>query len=161
MDDPNREFLRYVEHIHIGYGENINCRNAYIMPIDYVYKYEGEVYSDIRTLDCLIYWAKRFGVEIDEAVIKRFEEMQKAFAEFEAERQAKREAVEREERWNRVCKHGCGTCNNLGYYTDIPICKVTGEQLREENRPAYDGVVHKMFNYLPFPSDNCPYNPNK
>lgn len=70
---------------------------------------------------------------------------------------AKEKEIERQAKWENLCKYGCGNCKNLCYTIDIPVCKKTGEVLREINSPIYSGNVLNLFNLIPIPSNNCDY----
>lgn len=118
------------------------------------------LYNAERLEDILRY-AKKYGVEADEAVEAFNRGLQSKAAEIKARRLAGQEHAKQCERWERLCKSGCGKCRNLAYDIDLPICKQTGLILEEKNVGKYIGGVLHLFNLEPFPSEECPFNINK
>lgn len=105
-------------------------------------------------------------IEVDESfnefqrkVDERYKELYRAETE---RRQAEAAQRMRSEYWKRLCKNGCGKCENLRCIGDDDYeCGVTGDSLEVRNMPEYRGKVYQLFNYIPFPTDDCPFNTNK
>lgn len=114
--------------------------------------------ANVNLLRTLIGIACRYGIEIAEEVNEYYERLNTLAYE---RRRALEEEKERAEKWERLCKHGCGNCPHLYYVIDVPKCKETGEKLEEKNVPkAVDGVM-QLFRFVAFPSENCPFNNKK
>lgn len=118
------------------------------------------LYNAERLEDILRY-AKKYGVEADEAVEAFNRELQVKADEIKARRLAESEYKKQCEQWEQLCKSGCSRCQNLAYDIDLPICKQTGQILEEKNVRKYIGGVLHLFNLEPFPSEECPFNINK
>lgn len=114
-----------------------------------------------KRLEEILRYAKRYDVETDETVETFNRDLQAKAAEIKARRIAESEYKKQCEQWERLCKSGCGLCQNLAYDIDLPICKQTGQILEEKNVQKYIGGVLHLFNLEPFPSGDCPFNINK
>lgn len=68
---------------------------------------------------------------------------------------------QRKQRWKSACKNGCGSCQNKCRSNDDYYCRATGEQLPEKNVPRIFNGAYWLFNYIPFPTENCPFNIEK
>lgn len=123
-------------------------------------------YENARAFENLlkkcVYTAKKFAlIEISPEVsdfltgaAQRCYELYKIEEEKEAQRRAK-------DKWQELCKYGCGRCPNKMRSGDDHICVATKEILHETNVPTSYGKVNYLFNYVAFPTENCPYNVNK
>ena len=100
--------------------------------------------SNARNLNYIVACAKLGGdseafpaVEIDEEVLQLNAALQAEARAIKERRRADKLQQQREEeacqKWERLCKNGCGKCENLAYDVDIPICKQTGQELEERN----------------------------
>ena len=112
-------------------------------------------------LEDILRYAKKYGVEADETVTTFNLELQTKVTHIKACRLVELKYLQQCERWERLCKSGCGKCQNLAYDIDLPICKQTGLILEEKNVGKYIGGVLHLFNLEPFPSEECPFNINK
>ena len=66
------------------------------------------------------------------------------------------------EYWRSLCRHGCKGCSELRCLGDDDYeCGATGDSLEVRNMPEYRGKVYQLFNYVPLPTDDCPFNINK
>lgn len=92
------------------------------------------------------------------ALISKLEEECERLALIEQEKKRKEEA---EKHWNSLRKNGCGSCKNKRRDGDDFVCAASGDYLPEENCPGNRCGVYMLFNYQPFPTDNCPFNINK
>ncbi len=128
--------------------------------------------SNARNLSYIVACAKLCGdsgafptVEIDEEVTRLNTELQAKARAIKERRRADKLQQQREEearqKWERLCKNGCGKCINLAYDVDIPICRQTGQKLEERNVPQVIRRIHYCFKPEPFPSERCPFNINK
>lgn len=77
-----------------------------------------------------------------------------------AKEKAKEEELKKIAEWEYLCKNGCGNCKNCYRWNDDHLCKITGNILPEKNVPGIQGKLYLLFNYKPFPTDNCPFNIN-
>ncbi len=123
------------------------------------YKPDYVTEDNYLRLKTILRYALRYGVSADSAVTEYFERLSEEVNEIKARR---KQAEERElayRNWERLCKNGCGKCRYLTYFIDEPKCKKTGATLAERNVQDYDenGVL-RLFNFKPFPSDECPFN---
>lgn len=127
--------------------------------------------SNARNLSYIVASAKLCGdseafpaVEIDEEVLQLNAVLQAEARAIKERRRADKLQQQREEearqKWERLCKNGCGKCVNLAYDVDIPICRQTG-QLEQKNVPQVIRRIHYSFKPEPFPSERCPFNINK
>lgn len=122
---------------------------------------EAAVKYNAKRLEEILRNARKYGVEAEESVEVYNSELQALAREIEARERALKEEQALQEKWLRLCKNGCGRCRNLAYDVDLPICKRTGEILKEKNAERYVGGVLHLFNPEPFPSEDCPFNINK
>lgn len=126
-----------------------------------------EVKAEIRLIDMLLFYADFWGVEVDEAVRTEFAErlsVLNAILSAEEERlQNERQEREKVKLWEDKCKNGCGKCKYRKRGYDDNFCKASGslELLEEKQVPKYTNGIHYLFNYEPFPSENCPYRINQ
>ena len=81
--------------------------------------------------------------------------------EFQREMIAKEKERERKRHWQWVCNHGCGQCSNLRRWNDDYVCMASRDFLPEKNVPGNAYGQHLLFNYVPFPTENCPLNTDK
>lgn len=117
----------------------------------------GYPFLEMCNIECLIDCAKKYGIEIDEAVYERLQVL-KVIIESERRRGiAEREEREKRELWQRKCEHGCGTCKYRLRVMDDHYCSASGDLLHDKNVPKYHNGIYYMFNYEPFPSENCKY----
>lgn len=122
----------------------------------------GKTYKLLRELEQLYNMARQSDyIEIGAGFKKYIEEIRQRTEKLyriEREKEAERK---RQETWMQVCKSGCGICVNKCRSGDDYICRATGELLSEKNMPANAGRVYKLFNFTPFPTENCPLNVEK
>ena len=131
---------------------------------DDVSKYKSPDYAveeNCERLGELLKSAEKYGVEWDETVALKYAELTSEVQEIKARRQALKEAQEREEKWARLCTRGCGSCGYKRRIEDDFKCLATGEYLQEKNVSGINRGMHILFNYVAFPSENCPYKINK
>ena len=166
QDDFNNEFWNKVGLNFFRYSPFKKPKLMYeacVEPIDYDYKTDlvGMEYN-YRILCCILSYAKDYGIEVaDEVIIRRNQlmEMIKALKE----EISKQEENERKRlHWKYLKAKGCGTCKNLQYKIDVPLCGATNEELIEKETPQYvldknNEFTYCPYVYTPFPSDNCPY----
>lgn len=112
-------------------------------------------------LEEVIAGAGKYGVSVDESVLDKLKAMQAEVRRLCGSPADMTEITPEEERWARLCKNGCGGCKNNIKQADDYICSASGEILPERNVAGYVGGVYMLFNYKPFPADNCPFNINK
>lgn len=122
-----------------------------------------DFYSELDCLTQVIFAAERHGIEIAEEVREAYRSMseRKSAIEkgLEEQRRIEAETKQREERWERLQKQGCKGCTNCyptGFDDDWK-CSATGGRLEVKNSPGLIGSTYALFNYKPFPTDNCPY----
>ena len=159
--------FHYDPHIAEYLGQRKDFYEAYTANADYAFDEDlqddlAAAHNDIGVLSKIISKAKFYGVGVDEAVKSRLEELKIIYARLANEytEQIKQAEVKRTKikHWQFLQKHGCKGCGNLRYDTDMPWCKVLHEQLQEKSCPDYDNeLVFHFVNWLPFPSDNCPF----
>lgn len=158
--EPNEEFSRALE------------RSEYLPPNFYGYKERytrlrevGKAYTDFHEaardhgyLSGLISLAEEYGADVAQEVkdeLKRIRaEFDRTYKEYH---DAEREAAKQRE-WQYICRNGCGNCKSLRQKADEFICASCGEILKTKNVPFYDYSAHiqYLFNFVPFPSGNCP-----
>lgn len=124
---------------------------------------EGNVESEYKRLDALISHAERNGIEIAEEVRVRLKELKGQYEENELKRIEAEEQAKKEQEWKNLKENGCKGCKNcfrVYQGEDDYICEATKEELAIGNRPTYDYInhVYRLFNYVPFPTDKCPFN---
>lgn len=117
--------------------------------------------EEIRVLEPLLEYADKYHVEVDSAVRARVERLKRETKEAR-ERKAEEERKEKEEKakrqkWDTLCRNGCGACPNKRKAADDYICALSGEILPEKAVPKNSGGITYLFNYEAFPSENCPY----
>lgn len=122
--------------------------------------YSSSVYAYLMKLRQLLALARIHGVEADKSILALREKLEAEWAAIEALRREEAERREQEEKWQRLCKYGCGRCEYLAYDIDLPVCISTGETLKEKNVQGYVGGVYRLFNLQPFPTGTCPFNKN-
>ncbi len=129
---------------------------------------EGLIESMYWQLKKAVANAEAYGVEITEAVRERFKDLKDQY-EAENMKRLAEEARERKERhWLDLKENGCGNCKlcqRLWDGEDDYVC-LAGEKpitLDIANRPKYDYIhrVYLLFNYVPLPTESCPYNTDK
>lgn len=97
-------------------------------------------------------------IEISESVKPFLQQLEEKCAELKQIEEAKRAERERMERWKKVCKYGCDRCANKRRWEDDYICAASGDVLPEKNMPGNLGATYMLFNFVPFPTENCPFN---
>lgn len=99
--------------------------------------------------------AEEHGIEIDNAVREQLAALERKFKKTE---QSVKESPREPTKWEKLCKDGCGSCGHKRRCGDDFICAASGDILPEENKPEYYNGVYYLFNYVPYPSENCIYN---
>lgn len=157
ISEPNAEFWRAVNYTFFHYSPR-NIRRAKIEKTDHVYRDIYDAGTDCKALWKIIGFADMYGVEVDGDVRKHLEYLKSETERFRQKDREEEAARNRKRTWEYRCKHGCGRCENLAYYVDMPICKATKEELSEKNIPTYDSAteMHYLFHWVPFPSEKCP-----
>lgn len=120
--------------------------------------------KEFWTIVSLEVLAGNYTVNVDRTVRERKERL-RSFMEtvMSAEKEARAKEAEKQynrEKWERLCKHGCGSCKQLRMDGDDFRCGASGDLLDFEQRPKVIGGVHYLFNYEALPSDNCPFKVN-
>lgn len=125
--------------------------------------YESGTESDYARLKTIVGYAERHGVEVSEGVYKRLAELKEASEKIEQERIRTEKEKRREKFWEKLSTEGCGNCpykKAIAWEDDgyVHKCRVTGEELRKENKPTYgaDGIYY-LFHWVTMPSGKCPY----
>lgn len=104
----------------------------------------------------------RWYLDIDESFKEFKRKVDERFVELWEAENVRAAERKRGEEWKRLQKLGCGRCSECRCVGDDDYeCGATGENLEIRNVPEYRGKVYQLFNYVPFPSENCPYNINK
>lgn len=116
---------------------------------------------DYCRLNQVLSWARTSDIAVDESVLEICKTLKLKADEKNNRRRAAEEEIKKKVLWERLSKSGCGSCPNLKYHIDSPICAKTGDELEEKNQPKYIGNTLHLFNLVPFPSVNCPLNINK
>ena len=163
LENKNSNFWYGAEYKYFVGGVRYDTRYALVRSMDYQYKTLREASDDLKTLTDMLRDAERHNIEIDEAVYEWRKRLQSKVSELLVIDQAAKDKIKRREQWELKCKHGCGRCPNLCYYVDDPICKATGKSLETKNEPCYnvDDGIYYMFNFVPYPSEDCPMNPKE
>ena len=125
------------------------------------YEPDGAMELNAVNLNDILRNAKIHGIEVDAAVEEFNAVLQAKLSHIRACERAEEEYRRAQEKWAYKCKNGCGKCHELTYDIDLPICKQTGEILKEKNIPKDISGVRYLFNLEPFPSEDCPFNINK
>lgn len=159
MENKNSDFLSCCSGAFDGF-ENGKLKMLYDEPSKYDDAAHAAEWNMWRLKD-IIRYASRYKVEVDEAVVEYCEYLERLYCEYDAQKRKKEEEAQKRDKWKRLCANGCKGCDNLAYYVDIPICKITGEALKERNVQEYTDGVLRLFNSVPFPSESCPFNINK
>lgn len=120
----------------------------------------GYPFIEICNIERLIDCAIKFGVVVDDAVYERVNALRAALEEQRLREVKEREEREKRELWQRKCEHGCGICKYRRRVMDDHYCAASGDLLNDKNVPKCYNGVHYMFNYEPFPSENCVYKIN-
>lgn len=125
--------------------------------------HESGAESNYKRLKALISHAEHYGVEVTEGVYKRLAELKEASEKIEQERIKTEKEKRREKFWEKLSTEGCGNCpykKAIAWEDDgyVHKCRVTGEELRKENKPTYgaDGIYY-LFHLVTMPSEKCPY----
>lgn len=117
------------------------------------------VYEHKRLVGNAYYAARWMSyIQISEDFKLFLEQLEKTCTELKEIEEAKRAEQERLALWKRVCKYGCGGCANKQRWEDDFICAASGDVLPEKNEPCDVGKMHMLFNYISFPTENCPFN---
>lgn len=112
---------------------------------------------ELLRLGWIIDSAVGHGIEIDPAVYEKESEIKKLCDKYAPSPEPIIEPSE----YEKKCKYGCKGCRYLKRWNDDHVCTATGDILSEKNVPGYDGFVYQLFNYVPFPNENCIFNKNK
>ena len=157
--DAYENFLRYTQ----CEWENTELPNMKRMKYDFCdWK---SAYGNTTTLRSLIgnciSVAESNGIEVKDSVKKYAADMEAKCIKLRKAEEAKAEALAAKDKWERLCKTGCGRCENKKRCGDDFKCVVSGDYLEEMNVPRYDYGTYYPFNLEAFPSENCPYNINK
>ena len=151
LDDKNGAFL----------SETSGC-------FDDFYKHNlklrsGDFNTEFERLSRILIAADKYGIEVSEEVEEAYRvmsERQRTIQQgLEEQRRIEAEAKHKCEQWERLQKNGCKGCKNCrptGYDDDYK-CLASGDELEVKNSPGYVGLIYKLFNYIPFPTDRCPY----
>ncbi len=101
-------------------------------------------------------------IEVDDSFNKFLRKVDSRYKELYEIEKAKAEQRKLAEHWKYLCKRGCKGCSNLRCIGDDDYeCGATGDCLEVKNVPERFGKVYQLFNYIPFPTDDCPFNTNK
>lgn len=127
-----------------------------------------EIEEEQHLIRLIILNADTYRIPIDVAVRKEFAE-RLDFLESILKVEEERLVRENEKRkqlslWEDKCKNGCGDCKYRRRGYDDNFCVAGGKReliTEERNVPKYINGVHYMFNYEPFPLENCPFKINK
>lgn len=161
LENRNSGFWYRAEYEYFVGGVRYDTRYALIQPADHPYKTLREADMDLKTLNAMLRDAERYKIEVDAAVYEWRKRLQSKVLELLVKDQAAKEEAKRKEEWESRCKHGCGSCPNLRYAADDPVCKATGELLEEKNEPCYMDGTYYLFHFVPYPSEDCPMNPKE
>lgn len=143
------------------YTKKWNVMRMEYEPYTWATQYGNEKRFESLVKSCL-YTAKRLdSIEVSPTVEELLERTAKRCKTFYDAEVAKEKEREREEKWEGLCKNGCGRCEKLRRDGDDFICADNNEMLPEKNVPGYVGKAYRLFDYRAFPTDNCPYNTNK
>lgn len=159
LEDKNSDFLRACTGMFDGYlngNLKLYSENAeeWLDP-------DNAVELNANQVKRLLINAKLYGIEVDKHVNELSENLQLQTEKIRIKRQTIKEEQKRKEFWERLCKNGCDDCPRLAYDVDTPICKQTGEILKEKNLQEYIGGVLYLFKFVAVPSEACPFNINK
>ncbi|MDE6504844.1 MAG: hypothetical protein K2L42_03140 [Clostridia bacterium] len=112
-------------------------------------------------LEEVVAGAEKHGVYVDKSVLDKLKDMQAEVRRLCGSPIHIAEITPEEERWARLCEKGCGGCKNKIRQEEDYLCAACGEILPERNMSGYAGGIYRLFNYKPFPTDNCPFKFNK
>lgn len=160
-EEMNRGFWREAEYDLFAGGVTYIQRYAMIEPVGHEYETAHAACVDLFTLDKILRLAGMYGIEVDEAVIRYRDTLRASFEKLYAEEKAAQEKEKRREKWETKCRSGCYPCENLCYNVDAPFCAATVELLEEKNEPCYRNGTYYLFSFVAYPTQGCPYNPEK
>lgn len=151
LDDKNGAFLSETSECFDGfYKHNLKLRS-------------GDFYTEYENLKKILISADKHRIEVSEEVEEAYREMSERRRTiqqgFEEQRRLEAEEEQKREQWKRFQKNGCKGCSNCrptGFDDDWK-CTASGDDLTVKNCPGYEGLIYKLFNYIPFPTDKCPY----
>ena len=121
--------------------------------------FQDEEY-EARVIRKIIHHAKEYEVEVEEAVYDRLKALEASTEAKRLREVEERQKREKAELWKRKCERGCGKCEFRKNALDDTYCAASGDLLEERHVPKYINGVHYLFNYEPFPSENCVYKIN-
>lgn len=159
LENKNSEFLSTCTGLFDGFL-NGNLKMRWENQEEW-YEPDGAMECNAETLKYILIYAKVYGIEVDVTVEEFNTVLQVKSSEIKARERAEEEYQKAQEIWQNKCCNGCGKCKELAYNIDLPICKQTGEILKEKNVQKHIGGVLRLFNFEPFPSENCPFNISK
>lgn len=159
LEDKNREFLSACAGLFDGFL-NGKLKMRWENPEEW-YEPDGAIEFNALRLKNILINANMHGIEVDSEVHAFYSELQAKVAAIKARERAEEENRKAQEKWQYLCRDGCGGCKQLTYDIDLPICKETGEILKDKPVPKDIGGVRYLFNMEAFPSEDCPFNINK
>lgn len=167
LEDKSHSFLRQTHHLFKGFYHDKLRMNFFPDSAD---SEIDSVTKELNIMSAIYSYAIRcYGIEIDDSFTERRKALNEKLEAYwapiraaEQEQRAKeREEKEAQERWVRLSLKGCTGCTDCRpTYEDEWKCAASGDDLEVKNCPGYDGVIHYLFNYKPFPTDNCPFKVN-
>lgn len=116
--------------------------------------------TNVYWLERLLEKAKKFGIFVGQSVFDRLESMKSRLSEI-CPPIAVQPTPQDEKRWKMLCKNGCGSCKNLRRWDDDHFCATSGDLLEEDNCSGIVNGVYHIVNFVPFPSESCPFNTQK
>lgn len=147
---------RIRELVSMDTGDAVRYSKAY--PLEKVHDIYEICEYDFSLVDGLVRVAEACGVEVEQAVIERRDELDRQRHELFEKKLREREEREKRENWQYHQKYGCNMCKNLCMHTDVFYCRKTGKELETKRQPKFDGWTNTfyLFNLEPFPSTDCP-----
>lgn len=161
--DRCREYYDFIKSSPCSWGTTLRpkLKQMLYQPSGYDTQY-AQTYGILRCLERLNYFVRNFNyIELGAGFTEYIEEIRQRTEKLYQIERAKEAERERQQQWNRVCKNGCGQCLNKCRDGDDYFCRASGDLLPKKNVPQYAGRVYQLFNFIPFPTDNCPLNIDK
>lgn len=159
MSDKNEAFWERVAFVyfvgHSPYGNSY----SYMKPAWTKYHSFLDARQERNYIDGIIFFAEHYGVEVDSEVYKLRDWINQQYEDLKAQDEQDKTQEQKQKEWKRLCDKGCNKCEKLKQIgEDSFFCGETGEELEMKNKPFYDfkNRIHYLFNYEPFPSENCP-----
>lgn len=159
MENANHFFLSELRYNLRGFDRQGRLQFAYFGDEDkdkWSYPEVGEE-SDYLALSDVLYYARKYGIEVAEEVTELYEKWRKTYEKCELRRARIAAEKARKAKYALYCEIGCKGCTECTQENDIFICRHSGVVLNERRGAWENSYVYKPFVSVPIPTDGCKY----